>query len=50
MAIEHTEHPVFGVQFHPESILTEHGYAILSNFLAQAGLSSSEIPASDLCP
>lgn len=50
MAIEHTEHPVFGVQFHPESILTEHGYAILSNFLAQVGLSSCEIPASDLCP
>jgi anthranilate synthase/aminodeoxychorismate synthase-like glutamine amidotransferase len=48
MVVEHREHPVFGVQFHPESILTEHGYAILGNFLAQAGLSSASIPASDL--
>lgn len=49
MAIEHRDHPVFGVQFHPESILTEHGYRILSNFLAQAKIRSSAIPASDLC-
>jgi anthranilate synthase component 2 len=48
MAIEHLEHPVFGVQFHPESILTQHGYAILSNFLTQAGLKSASIPPSDL--
>jgi anthranilate/para-aminobenzoate synthase component II len=48
MAIEHTEHPVFGVQFHPESILTEHGYSILSNFLSSAGLSTAAIPISDL--
>ncbi len=48
MAIEHREYPVFGVQFHPESILTQHGYAILSNFLTQAGLKSASIPASDL--
>ena len=48
MVVEHREHPVFGVQFHPESILTEHGYAILGNFLTQAGLSSASIPASDL--
>ena len=49
MAIEHRDHPVFGVQFHPESILTEHGYRILSNFLAQAKICSLAIPASDLC-
>jgi anthranilate synthase component 2 len=48
MAIEHRDYPVFGVQFHPESILTQHGYAILSNFLAQAGLKCASIPASDL--
>ncbi|MCY3007468.1 MAG: aminodeoxychorismate/anthranilate synthase component II [Planctomycetota bacterium] len=48
MAIEHTEHPVFGVQFHPESILTQYGYRILSNFLISAGLSSAPIPLSDL--
>ncbi len=35
MAIEHTEHPTFGVQFHPESVLTEGGYRLFANFLAR---------------
>src|SRR5256885_16804150 len=33
MAIRHTQFPVEGVQFHPESILTEHGKDLLRNFL-----------------
>jgi len=36
-AIRHREHPVWGVQFHPESILTTGGKAILENFLALTG-------------
>ena len=34
MGVRHRELPVEGVQFHPESILTEHGHALLQNFLA----------------
>lgn len=41
MAVEHRELPLFGVQFHPESILTEFGYKILSNFLSIAGVAHS---------
>jgi anthranilate synthase/aminodeoxychorismate synthase-like glutamine amidotransferase len=33
MAVEHRTHPVIGVQFHPESALTEHGYQLLDRFL-----------------
>jgi anthranilate synthase/aminodeoxychorismate synthase-like glutamine amidotransferase len=34
MGVRHRSRPVFGVQFHPESILTEHGHRLLANFLA----------------
>jgi len=33
MGLRHREHPTFGLQFHPESILTEHGHHMLKNFL-----------------
>ncbi len=36
MAIEHTTHPVYGVQFHPESVLTPDGEKIIENFLSIA--------------
>ena len=34
MAVQHREHPIFGVQFHPESIMTEHGRTMVRNVLA----------------
>jgi anthranilate synthase component 2 len=37
MGVMHREHPVYGVQFHPESIASEHGHLILKNFLDLAG-------------
>ena len=36
MALSHRSHPTYGIQFHPESVLTEHGHAVFSNFLALA--------------
>jgi anthranilate synthase component II len=39
MGMQHKTHPVHGVQFHPESIASEHGHELLANFLKAAGLS-----------
>ena len=38
MGLQHKNHPVHGVQFHPESIASEQGHALLANFLDLAGL------------
>jgi anthranilate synthase component 2 len=49
MGVRHREHAVEGVQFHPEAILTEHGHAMLANFLeapARATASRSSASAS----
>jgi len=40
MGFRHAELPIHGVQFHPESIATEHGHALLANFLEICGLSA----------
>lgn len=39
MGLSHRRFPVHGVQFHPESILTDEGYGLLSNFLTEVGRS-----------
>jgi anthranilate synthase component 2 len=39
MGLQHKQHPVHGVQFHPESIASEQGHALLANFLTLAGMS-----------
>ena len=38
MGLQHKRHPVHGVQFHPESIASEHGHRLLANFLDLAGV------------
>lgn len=38
MGMSHKSRPLFGVQFHPESIASEHGHALIANFLEAAGL------------
>lgn len=47
MALEHASWPAYGVQFHPESILTEAGHRLLANFLRIAGISVDGLPAGD---
>jgi anthranilate synthase component II len=38
MGFRHAHLPIHGVQFHPESIATEHGHAMLANFMRAAGM------------
>jgi anthranilate synthase component 2 len=44
MAVQHREHPVHGLQFHPESVLTEHGYRLVDNFLHGVPASPRTLP------
>ena len=50
MGVRHESAPLYGVQFHPESVLTEGGYAMLANWLTVAGLKSAKETAKDLHP
>ncbi|MCW3837750.1 anthranilate synthase component II [Sphingomonas canadensis] len=43
MGFHHRELPIHGVQFHPESIATEHGHAMLANFLRIAGIEAKAL-------
>jgi anthranilate synthase/aminodeoxychorismate synthase-like glutamine amidotransferase len=44
MAVKHATYPVYGVQFHPESVLTEHGYRMLDHFLHGVPAMPRELP------
>ncbi len=50
MGLRHREAPLFGVQFHPESVLTEGGYRMLGNWLATTGLAEAVDRAKGLSP
>jgi len=50
MAIQHASKPIYGVQFHPESVLTESGYQMLGNWLESIGLTGAAVRAKSLSP
>lgn len=50
MGLRHESAPILGVQFHPESVLTEGGYRMLGNWLALAGLPEARETAKGLTP
>ena len=50
MSMRHTKFPIEGVQFHPESVLTEHGHQMLANWLTQCGDKDAQSKAVGLSP
>ncbi len=50
MAVEHVTEPVWGVQYHPESVLTESGYTMLGNWLELTGMTGVSARARTLSP
>jgi para-aminobenzoate synthetase component 2 len=50
MGLQHVSKPIYGVQFHPESVLTEGGYQMLGNWLESIGLKGSAAKAKNLSP
>jgi para-aminobenzoate synthetase component 2 len=50
MGLQHADRPIHGVQFHPESVLTEGGYLMLGNWLAIAGMPEAAEKAKGLSP
>jgi len=50
MGIQHKSLPIYGVQFHPESVLTQGGYQMLGNWLESIGLTGAATKAKSLSP
>jgi len=50
MSMQHASKPIFGVQFHPESVMTEGGYTMLANWLESLGLEGARKKAATLSP
>lgn len=50
MSIRHATLPIYGVQFHPESVLTEHGHKLLANWLVKCGMKDAVEKAEGLAP
>jgi len=50
MGVQHATQPVYGVQFHPESVLTEGGYQMLGNWLSRVGMRDAPALAKTLTP
>jgi para-aminobenzoate synthetase component 2 len=50
MSLQHKSKPIYGVQFHPESVLTEGGYTMLANWLATLGFTEALEKAKHLSP
>lgn len=50
MGVQHASKPIYGVQFHPESVLTESGYQMLGNWLESIGLVGAAEKAKSLSP
>jgi para-aminobenzoate synthetase component 2 len=50
MSLQHVSKPIYGVQFHPESVMTEGGYLMLANWLATLGETEALEKAKTLSP
>ena len=50
MAVQHKEYPIYSVQFHPESVMTQDGYRLLANWLKVCGQDNAVAKSAGLQP